>query len=115
MVVHAVLARLVADRVARGLAATAQLFAMPRYVRINAANGCFYRRQLLGQSQILAGIACQRQPSRVGCPTMGELGREEAGSRCCIVLLLDLLSGPRQDIRRRIVAYVRADGCPWAH
>ena len=115
MVVHVVLARLVANRVARGLAATAQLFAMPRYVRIIAANRCFYGRRLLGQSQISAGITCQRQPSRVGKPTMGELGREEAGNRCCIVLLVNLLSGPRQDICRRIMAHVRTDGCPWAH
>jgi len=46
---------------------------------------------------------------------MGELGREEAGNGYCIVLLLNLLSGPRQDICRRIMAHVRTDGCPWAH
>jgi hypothetical protein len=69
---------------------------------------------VLGQSQILAGIL-PAAASRVGKPTMGELAREETGNRCCIVLLLSLLTGPRQDICRRIVAHVRTDGCPWAH
>ena len=43
---------------------------------------------------------------------MGEVRREEAGSRYCIVLLLSLLSGPRQDVCRCVVAHVRTDGCP---
>ena len=41
--------------------------------------------------------------------------REEAGNRYCIVLLLILLSGPRQDVCRCIMAHVRTDGCPWTH
>ena len=48
-------------------------------------------------------------------PMMGEVRREEAGNRYCIVLLLSLLSGPRQDVCRRIMADVRTDGCPWTH
>jgi hypothetical protein len=45
----------------------------------------------------------------------GEVRREEAGNRYCIVLLLSLLSGLRQDVCRCIVAHVRTDGCPWTH
>ena len=45
----------------------------------------------------------------------GEVRREEAGNRYCIVLLLSLLSGPRQDVCRCIMAHVRTDGCPWTH
>ena len=40
-------------------------------------------------------------------PMMGEVTREEAGNRYCVVLLLNLLSGPCQDVCRCTMAHVR--------
>ena len=38
----------------------------------------------------------------------GDVTREETGNRCCLGRFVDRLSGPGQDIRRRVVADVRS-------
>jgi hypothetical protein len=77
----------------------------------------------LGQSgafkgQRAAGTSCtcwhESTISGAGRAVAG-VGREEVSNRCCPMLLLHLLSTPCQNVRWRIVADVRTDGCPWTH
>jgi hypothetical protein len=68
----------------------------------------------VGASTVLAG---RRLPTAIESRGRGDYGgaREEAGNRYCVVLLLNLLSRPREDVCRRTMAHVRTDSCPWAH